>query len=231
MIPSSYSTTECFRLLAVCGLFALMAAPRPVFGQEFPRDELDEALDELATERAQELNQAYFDYEAALEELRLEADRQQRPELYTEQRVELRTTLEERVVRIERNYEQLRADVLLAHTGRGDRARPIAAEKRFDRPDAEERPGVGRSRADFRMTQLEDELTRAWAEFNREADEARERARTDETWDGYEATITRLEDEYQQEIADIQSRQRTLRFEMERERRERVREQGGPDDG
>jgi hypothetical protein len=81
------------------------------------------------------------------------------------------------------------------------------------------------------MTQLEDELTRAWAEFNREADEARERARTDETWDGYEAAITRLEDEYQQEIADIQSRQRTLRFEMERERRERVREQGGPDDG
>lgn len=231
MNTASNPTIGCLRMLALGGFFALMAAPRPVFGQEFPRDELDEALDELATERAQELNQAYFDYEAALEELRREADRQERPELYTEQRGELRTSLEERVVRIERNYEQHRADVLLAHTGRGDRARPIAAEKRFDRPAAEERPGVGRSRAGYRMTQLEDELTRAWAEFTREADEARERARTDETWDGYEATITRLENEYQQRIADIQSRQRTLRFEMERERRERVREQGDPDEG
>jgi hypothetical protein len=209
-------------MLAACGLFALMAAPGLVLGQEFPRDELDEALDELATERAQELNQAYYAYEGALEELRREADSEERPELYTEQRGEQRATLEDRVLRIERNYEQRRADVLLAHTGRGDQARPMAAKERFDRPAVEERPGVGRNRADYRMTQLEDELTRAWAEFNREADEARERARTDDTWDGYEATITRLEDEYQQRIADIQSRQRALRFEMERERRERA---------
>jgi len=218
---ASNLTTRYLRMLAACALFALVA-PGPVFGQDFPRGELDEALDELATERAQELNDAYYGYERALEELRREADRQNRPELYTERRTELRATLEDRVLRIERSYERHRADVLLAHTGRGDQERPMAAEDRFDRPSDEERPGVDRDRADHRIAELNDELAQVWAEFNREADEARERARTDDTWDGYEATITRLEDEYQEKIAEIQSRQRALRFELERERRGRI---------
>lgn len=218
------------RMLASCVVLALLAAPAPLIGQEFPRDELDEALDELATERAQELNQAYYDYEDSLEDLRREAERENRPELYTERRPELRSKLEERVLRIERNYEQRRAEVLLAHTDRGDRARPLVEEERFDRPADEERPGVGRDRDDQRIAQLNDELARAWAEFHREAEEARERARTDETWDGYEETITRLENEYEQQIADIQSRQRSLRFEMERERRAEAERVGEPDD-
>lgn len=230
MNSASHPTTGCLRMLAAYSLFVLMTIPGPVLGQEFPRDELDEALDALATERAQELNQAYYDYETALEELRREADRQERPELYTEQRGELRATLEDRVLRIERNYERRRADILLAHTGRGDQERPMAAEQRFDRPPDEGRPGVGRNRADYRLTQLEDELARAWAEFHREAEEARERARTDDSWDAYEATITRLENEYQQRIADIQSRQRALRFELERQRREQTREPRGADE-
>lgn len=218
------------RILASCVVLALLAAPAPLIGQEFPRDELDEALDELATERAQELNQAYYEYEDSLEDLRREADREDRPELYTERRPELRSKLEDRVLRIERNYERRRAEVLLAHTDRGDRARPLLEEERFDRPTGEKRPGVGRDRDDRRMAQLNDELARAWAEFHREAQEARQRARRDETWDGYEATITRLENEYEQQIADIQSRQRTLRFEMERERRAEARSMGEPDD-
>ncbi len=229
------SMTGRLRILASCVFLALVAAPVPLVGQELPRDELDEALDELATERAQELNQAYYEYEDSLEGVRLEADRQDRPELYTERRQELRAELEGRVLRIERGYEQHRADVLLAHTDRGDRARPLVKEKRFDRPADERRPGVrrdrdGRDRDDDRMAQLNDELARAWAEYHREAEEARERARTDDAWDGYEATITRLENEYEQQIADIQRRQRSLRFEMERERRADARRAGEPDD-
>lgn len=208
------SMSRYLHFLAACSFLAFIAAPGPVLAQEFPRDELDEALDQLATDRAQDLNQAYYAYESDLEDLRQEAERQDRPELYTERREELRTALEDRVLRIERGYEQRRADVLLAQTGRGDQARPLAAEERFDRPTAD------RNRADHRIAQLNDELAQAWAEFNRRADEARERVRTDDAWDGYEATITQLEDEYQQRIADIQSRQRSLRFEMERERRQ-----------
>lgn len=218
------------RILASCVFLALLAAPAPLIGQEFPRDELDEALDELATERAQELNEAYYDYEASLEDLRREANRRDRPELYTERRRELRTKLEERVLRIERDYEQRRADVLLAHTGRGDRARPVAEDERFDRRADEELPCVVRDRLCDRMAELNDELARAWAEYHRKAEEARERARTDDTWDGYETTITRLENEYEQEIADIQRRQRSLRFEMERERRAEAQRVGEPDD-
>lgn len=225
MNTGSSLRTRYLRMLAACALFALVS-PGPILGQDFPRDELDEALDELATERAQELNDAYYGYERALEELRREADRQDRPELYTERRAELRATLEDRVLRIERSYERHRADVLLAHTGREDPVRPMTAEDRFDRPTAEGRAGVGRDRADDRMAELNDELARAWAEFNREADEARERARTDDTWDGYEATVTRLENDYQQRIEEIQRRQRALRFELERERRGRI---GSPD--
>lgn len=221
-------TTGRLCILASCVCLALLAAPAPVIGQEFPRDELDEALDELATERAQELNQAYYDYEDSLEDLRRDADRQDRPELYTERRQDLRTKLEDRVLRIERSYERHRADVLLAHTDRGDRARPLVEEERFDR--RAELPGVGRERVDDRIAQLNDELARAWAEYHREAEEARERARTDETWDGYEASITRLENEYEQEIADIQRRQRLLRFEIARERRAEAQRVGEPDD-
>lgn len=228
-------TSGRLRILAACAFLALLAAPASLIGQDFPRDELDEALDELATERAHELNQAYYDYEDSLEGLRREADRQDRPELYTERRQDLRMTLEDRVLRIERNYEQRRAEVLLAHTDRGDRARPLVEEERFDRPadqrrDRAGRDRVGRDRDDQRIAQLNDELARAWAEFHREAEKARERARTDETWDGYEATITRLENDYEQQIADIQSRQRSLRFEMERERRAEVQRVGEPDD-
>lgn len=217
-------------ILASCVFLALVAAPAPLIGQDLPRDELDEALDELATERAQELNQAYYEYEDSLEDVRREADREDRPQLYTERRPELRSKLEDRVLRIERGYERRRAEVLLRHTDRGDRARPLVEEERFDRPADEKRPGVGRDRADHRIAQLDDELARAWAEFHREAEKARERARTDETWDGYEATITRLENEYEQQIGDIQSRQRSLRFEMERERRAEARGVGEPDD-
>lgn len=232
MYTSTNSMTGHLRVLASCAFLALLAAPASLGGQELPRDELDEALDELATERAQELNQAYYEYEDSLEDVRREADREDRPELYTERRPELRSKLEERVLRIERNYERRRADVLLGHTNRGDRARPLVEKERFDRPAREERPGVGRDRDDDRMAQLNDELARAWAEYHREAEAARERARSDETWDGYEAAITRLENEYEQQIADIQSRQRALRFEMERERRADVRRgrAGEPDD-
>ncbi|HSM08957.1 MAG TPA: hypothetical protein VLA33_08045 [Gemmatimonadota bacterium] len=218
------------RILASCAFLALLAAPAPLIGQEFPRDELDEALDELATERAQELNQAYYDYEASLEDLRREATREDRPELYAERRQELRTKLEERVLRIERDYEQRRADVLLAHTDRGDRARPLGQDERFGRRADGGRPGVGRNRGDRRIAQLNDDLARAWAAFHREAQEARRRARTDDTWDDYEATLTRLQNEYEQEIADIQRRQRSLRFEMERERRAEADRVGEPDD-
>lgn len=232
-------TIRRLRILASCVFLALVAAPATLIGQDLPRDELDEALDELATERAQELNEAYYEYEDALEEVRREADREDRPELYTERRPELRSKLEDRVLRIERDYEQRRADILLAHTDRGDRARPLVEEERFDRPaddgrpgvgrDRDGRPGVGRDREDRQMAQLNDELARAWAEFHREAQKARQRARTDDTWDGYEATLTRLENEYEQEIADIQRRQRSLRFEMERERRAEAQRVGEPD--
>lgn len=230
MFTALNPTTGRLRILASCVFLALVAAPAPLIGQELPRDELDEALDELATERAQELNQAYYEYEDSLEDVRREADREDRPELYTERRPELRSKLEDRVLRIERAYEQRRADILLAHTDRGDRARPLVDEERFDRPADDGRPGVGRDRDDQQIAQLNDELARVWAEFHREAQKARQRARTDDTWDGYEATLTRLENEYEQQIADIQRRQRSLRFEMERERRAEAQRVGEPDD-
>lgn len=234
---SSIFTSRTILAVATCGLFAAAALPGNLGAQEFPRDSLDEALDELATERAQDLNQAYYDYEAALEEARREAERLDEPELYTERRAELRSRLEQRVLRIERNYERRRADVLLEHTGRRTPQRDDTVERRFERPGAgraeggdearhrprfdepiEDRPGVGRNRLDYRMIELEDELAQAWAEFHRRAEEARQRARENDDWDGYEDTITRLENEYQETIAEIQREQRMLQFEMERER-------------
>lgn len=232
---STHPSSTSIIAMAACALFAAAALPGHLHGQEFPRDSLDEALDELATERAQDLNQAYYDYEAALEEARREAERLDQPELYTERRDELRSSLEQRVLRIERGYEQRRADVLLEHTGRRPPERDEPVERRFERPAGdradvrdeadprideaiEDRPGVGRNRLDYRMIELEDELAEAWADFHGRAEEARERARESDDWEGYEATITRLEDEYQETIADIQRRQRMLQFEMARER-------------
>lgn len=233
---SSIFVSRTILSLAACGLLAAAVLPGSLAAQEFPRDSLDEALDDLATERAQDLNTAYYEYEAALEEARREAERLDEPELYTERRAELRSRLEQRVLRIERNYERRRADVLLEHTGRRPPHRDDTVERRFDRPGAErdergdapdrprfdepieDRPGVGRNRLDYRMAELEDELAQAWAEFHRRAQEARERARENDDWDGYEDTITRLENEYQETIADIQGEQRRLQFEKARER-------------
>lgn len=201
-------------------LAALLFAFSPLQAQErtgeFPRDALDEELDELATERAQELNAAYYDYERQLEDVRMEADRRDAPEYYTDRRQELRSDLESEVLRIERRYEEIRADLLQEHTGR--RFEGEAVENRFDL--SAERPAMSGIERNARMAQLNDELASAWAEFNREADAARERARQNDDWDRYEETITRLESEYQQTIADIQARQRALRFELSRERRD-----------
>lgn len=233
------------RSLTLAALAVLFASPGPLVAQEqareeqreqreFPRTELDRELDALATYRAQDLNQAYYEYEQALEEARQEAERLDRPSLFTERRAELRRELERRVLRIERRYEQRRADLLERHTGRrfeggepddrfGNRDADVdagppddAARRRPPRAGepAAGQPGMGRSE----MGRLNAELAETWAEFHERARALRERARTDESWDGYEEAITRLEDEYRDQIADIERRQRQLRFEMERAR-------------
>lgn len=221
-------------VLAAFGLVTVMAAPGVLSAQEFPRDELDEELDALATERAQALNQAYFEYEQELEEVRQEAERLDQPSLFTEQREELRRELETRILRIERRYERRRADILEEHTGR--RFEGGEADERFgkrpgeadDRPEADLYPDEAEkddpSADHSRMAELNTELAEAWAEFHERAKELREKARSDEDWDGYEEAITRLEDEYQEKIADIQRRQRILRFDIARESRVTPRE-------
>ena len=211
-------TVSAFRPFLV--LAALLFAFAPLHAQErsgeFPRDALDEALDELATERAQELNAAYYEYERQLEDVRTQAESRDEPEYYTDRRQELRSELESEVLRIERRYEELRADLLEEHTGRRFEGDPV--ENRFDL--SAEGPAMSGIEQNSRMAELNDELASAWAEFNREADAARERARQNDDWDGYEETITRLETEYQRTIEDIQARQRALRFELARERRD-----------
>lgn len=221
-------------VLAAFGLVTVMAAPGVLSAQEFPRDELDEELDTLATERAQALNQAYFAYEQELEEVRQEAERLDQPSLFTEQQEELRRELETRILRIERRYERRRADILEEHTGR--RFEGGEADERFgkrpgeadDRPEADLNPDEAEkddpSADHSRMAELNTELAEAWAEFHERAKELREKARSDEDWDGYEEAITRLEDEYQEKIADIQRRQRILRFDIARESRVTPRE-------
>lgn len=235
---SARSIRHATTLAGLCALLAIPMSPTTLAGQErddrraFPRTELDSALDSLATDRAQALNQAYYRYERALEEVRREAERLDRPSLFTERRQELRRELEGRVLRIERRYEERRADLLERHVGgrfeggeaddrfgrrageagppgeAGQRPAPRAGEPR------EGLPGMGRTE----MTELNAELAEAWAEFHERARELRNRARTDEDWDGYEAAITELENEYRDRVADIQRRQRQLRFEMERAR-------------
>lgn len=217
-------------VLASFGLVTILATPGMMSAQEFPRDELDRELDALATERAQALNQAYFDYEQELEEARQEAERLDQPSLFTERHEELRRDLETRILRIERRYERRRADILEEHTGRryeggeADERFGVRADEVEDRP---EEPALYHDDEDLgvstddraRMAELNAELTEAWAEFHEAARELREKARRDEDWEGYEDAITRLEEQYQETIADIQRRQRILRFDIARERR------------
>ena len=199
------------RMTLAAALLAVFAMPAAIQAQEFPRSELEDRLDALATDRAQELNRAYYDYEQQLEEARQEAQRLNQPSHFTDRRTALRTDLEQRVLRIERQYEQRRADLLQQHTGR--RWEGGEAENRFEEPgiSAAERRSMR-----TRIAQLNTELAQAWADFHEAADDLRARARANPDWDGYEQALSELETEYHETISSIQQRQRELRFEMER---------------
>lgn len=199
--------------LAVLVLIVVSAIPAHAVAQDFPRDEVDEALDALATERAQSLNSAYYDYETALEEARVEAQRADEPDLYDERRTELRNELERTVLAIERRYEERRADIL--YRDPSDRHEPREVKGRFDpAPSAREEALGG-----FAYTaERNDEVALAWSRFNQAAEEAHEEAERTGDWDDYEATLTRLENEYDETIAAIEHRYRRARFEELRAR-------------
>ena len=208
--------------VAAVSLLALAVQPLPLAAQQDARPQLYQELDAIATDRAQALNRAYYDYEQALEDLRERAERRDAPSVLSEGRPALRRELETRVLRIERRYERRRADILEKHIGRrfeggevadrfGQRApadEAYADDESLDEPPIEDRT---------EMARLNEELASTWAQFNEEARELRARVRQDEDWEGYEEAITRLEREYRERITDIQRRQRLLLFEMARE--------------
>jgi hypothetical protein len=187
-------------------LLALVAIPTVLQAQEYPRTSVDEALDQLATERAQALNSAYYEYEDRLENARQEAQHAAEPSLYEARRTEYRADLEQNVLRIERTYEQRRADILYADDGDRPEIREVAG--RFDQPPTD----VGAT------SERNDELALAWADFNEAAETAQSTAQRTGDWSDYEATLTELEHEYQETIAKIERRHREQRFQEMRER-------------
>ncbi|MGI9038622.1 MAG: hypothetical protein ACR2GQ_07150 [Gemmatimonadota bacterium] len=187
-------------------LLALVAIPTVIQAQEYPRSAVDEALDQLATERAQALNAAYYEYETRLDEARQEAQHAAEPSLYETRRTEYRANLEEKVLRIERTYEQRRADILYAEDGDRPEMREVAG--RFDPPSTDISA----------TTERNDELALAWADFNEAAETAHDAAQSTGDWSNYEATLTELEREYQETIAAIERRHREQRFQEMRRR-------------
>lgn len=195
-------------------LLALVASPVQADAQEFPRTEVDEALDDLATKRAQELNQAYYDYELQLQEAREEARRIDRPSLYEERRAELRTQLEDRVTRIERAYEEIRADILYGESNDRPEIREVA-DRFAEFPKSGDRVAAGH---EYRETaERNDEVALAWAEFNAAADSLRADAERTGDWSDYENQLSRLEVEYEATIQEIERRHRQARFDRIRE--------------
>lgn len=199
--------------LAIMALLVVLAAPDHGAAQDFPRDEVDDALDALATERAQALNSAYYEYETALEEVRQEAQRTDTPDLYEERRTDLRAELEHEVLSIERSYEERRADILYRESS--DRPEPREVEDRFDLAPSSQDAALGGS-AD--TAERNDAVALAWSRFNEAAEQARTEAERTGDWDDYEATLTRLENEYEERIAAIEHRYRQARFEELRAR-------------
>lgn len=196
----------------IAGAVLLTVVAPAAQAQERANTALADQLDALATDRAQELNRAYYSYEQSLEEARQEAQRRNQPAYFSDRRKALRTDLEQRVLRIERGYEQRRADLLQSHTGQ--RWEGGEAENRFEQPvmSAAER----RSKR-TEMARLNTELAQAWSDFHEAADELRTRKSANPGWDGYEQAVSALEEEYQETITRIQERQRDLRFEMARD--------------
>ena len=201
-----------FATLTASFLLVSTAVPADLAAQEYPRSDLEEQLDQLATDRAQDLNRAYYGYEQSLEEARQEAQRRDQPTYFSERRTALRADLEKRVLEIERRYEQRRADLLQKSTGR--RWEGGEAENRFEPPVMS---GAERRAKRTRIAQLNTELAQAWSDFHEAANELREEARTNSDWSGYEQALSELEAEYHETITRIQEEQRELRFEMARD--------------
>lgn len=198
---------------AVLGMFILAGMPTDLTAQQ-ARTALDERLDSLATERAQELNIAQAEYERALEDLRARAAREDDPDIYTEGQPALNRQLERRKLMIELDYQTRRADILEAHIGRRtDDDMAEDAENAAAVEDPADRALSDREK----MSRLNDELAQAWADFHERAEALRERVRQDDGWDGYEAAVSELEAEYEAQVARIEQEQRMLRMRMARQ--------------
>jgi len=198
---------------AALSLFMLVGIPAELAAQQ-GRAALDERLDSLATERAEEISSARADYERAVEELRARAEREDDPDMYTDGQPALNHQLEMRTLMIELDYQTRRADILAAHIGRRPATDMAESEEALD---VEPAPVASVTSDREEMSRLNDELARAWAEFHERAEALRERVREDDAWDGYEAAVSELEAEYAAQVARIEEEQRMLRMRMARE--------------